>query len=463
MLKKFLKTVEENNIFKKGEGIVVGVSGGPDSISLLHLLYRIRDAYDLNIYVVHLNHQFRGEDADQDAEFVKQFCHDRKIPCFLYSKNISSYSKEKGITFEEAGRAIRYACFYEVLEKVKAQKIAVAQNMDDQAETVLMRLMRGTGLEGIGAMEYIRGKIIRPILNITRKEIENYCSDNNLMARIDKTNLESIYTRNRIRLELIPYIEKNFNKNIKEALCRTAELAREDKDFFDGFVNNVYSDLVIEEKKQIKINIGEFEKQHTAIQNRIIRKVLLNLCGDLKDIQKKHVENLIKFMKNSNTGAQIDLPKEVIAILQYGDVILKKGKDKKTQDFFTYNINIGDEIYIQEMNGYISSKIIGLNEYKYSLKSTDDMYFDADQLSGTLCIRNRKTGDRFNPFGFEGSKKLKDYFIDQKIPKDQRNQVGLVCDDDHILWVTGVRRSNKYKIDKNTKNIVVLTYKEKKW
>ncbi|PAB57624.1 tRNA lysidine(34) synthetase TilS [Anaeromicrobium sediminis] len=456
MLEKFLQTIEEYNLIEVNEKIVVGVSGGPDSISLLHLLFTIKEKYNIQIYGVHLNHKYRGKEADEDAQYVHEFCTKLKIPCYVYSENVEEYSKKKGRSFEEGGRELRYKYFYEVLRKVGAKKIAVAQNLDDQAETMLMRFMRGSGIEGLCAMDYKRDEIIRPILNIRRKEIEKYCERHGLNPRIDKTNLESIYTRNRIRLELIPYISEHFNRNIKETLFRTSELIREDKKFLDECVKESYNRVIKEEVGKVIIDRLEFNKCHKAIQRRIIRECILYICSDLKNIEKKHVEELIKFIGMARSGSTIDLPKNLISLVKYEKVVIKKRENSKNKDFL-YPVEIGKKIYIEELNGYIYGEIVSMDEYNSSNNGKYNMYFDFNETK-ELFIRNRRNGDKFKPLGLNGTKKLKDYFIDEKIPKDERSEIPILVSDDEILWVVGYRRSSLGKVKKNSERILRVSY-----
>lgn len=460
MFEKFLETVEKYNMIKKGEGIVVGVSGGADSVSLLHLLNRIKDEYKLRLYAVHLNHQFRGSEADEDAAYVEKFCEKLGIKSYIYSKNILAYSKNHGITFEEAGRLVRYNLFDQVMNETKSNKIAVAQNMDDQGETLLMRLMRGSGLEGLSAIDYIRdGKIIRPILDISRKDIETYCYENHLMARIDKTNFEMEYTRNRIRLEMIPYIEEHFNPNIKETLSRTTNLIREDHGFINSILEGAYHEAAEEKFGEIKIDRKSFLKHHPAIKKRILRKAIHSFLGDLKNIQNNHIEKLLELIQYGQVGSKIDLPRGICAILGYRDFFIK-WKEKQIEDcHFAYNMDIRHvkEIEIKEIGMHLTVDILeGKNIYEIGLEN-NKKYFDLDKIKEGLVIRNRKNGDRFSPFGMKGTKKLKDFFIDEKIPREERGKIPLVCDGNEIMWVVGHRISGKYKVDEDTKRILVVT------
>ncbi|MDV9687848.1 tRNA lysidine(34) synthetase TilS [Clostridioides difficile] len=211
---KVLSTINKHNLIQKGDKIVLGLSGGPDSVCLLHVLNRLKKDFNIEIYAAHLNHQIRGIEAQKDALYVSKLCEDMGIIFFVKSINVPKYCENEGLSLEEGARKLRYEMFYEIKDKIKANKIAIGHNLNDQAETVMMRIMRGTGLKGLKGIDYIRDNcIIRPILDVERSEIEEYCEAYNLNPRIDKTNLENIYTRNKIRLDLLPYMKDNFNSN----------------------------------------------------------------------------------------------------------------------------------------------------------------------------------------------------------------------------------------------------------
>lgn len=458
MLKKFLSTIEKYEMIQKGDGVVVGVSGGPDSVCLLHLLWRIRDTYQLKIYGVHLNHQLREKDAEEDARYVHQLCEQLDIPVFIFSEDIACYSEEKGISFEEAGRERRYARFYQVMEEQGAHKIAVAQNMDDQAETVLMRFMRGAGIEGLTAIPYVREQqVIRPLLDICRQEIEEYCQMSGLTPRLDHTNFETIYTRNRIRLELIPYIQKHFNPKIKDTLWRTANLLREDSEFIDLEVQRTYEEIVQLDRGAAVIHLDKIIKLHPSIGKRVVRRAIREASGSLMDFEQIHIESILSLAKVRRVGTRIDLPKEMMAEISYDVLIIKKRITINEVPFF-YCLPIGEDVYLKESGGTIQSRIIEWNPTMQIQTHSCKKYFDLDKVQGGMNVRNRRQGDIFWPHGMKGRKKLKDYFIDEKISRENRDQIPLVCDQDEIMWVVGYRTSERYKLDEHTKRVLILEY-----
>ncbi len=460
-IEKFLNTIKTYKLIQKGEGVVIGVSGGPDSICLLHLLWRIRDEYSLKLYGVHLNHQFRGEEARKDALYVKDFCKELNIESFIFSENIDFYAKNKGITFEEAGREWRYKLFDEIAERTGSSKIAVAQNLNDQAETVLMRLMRGSGIEGLSAIDYMRDdKIIRPILNISREEIEKYCEENGLNPRIDKTNFESIYTRNKIRLELIPYMQENFNPNIIETLARNSDIFREDSDYLNKKAYEIFVNISKIKENVVSIDINKFKENHIAIKRRIIRGAIKKIKGDLKNIALTNIDDIIDLANNSNVGAKLNISGDIIIKLGYNNIDIKNKilEHNKIIGDYIYHIELDRKIYLKEIDSTLEVSIISRKDIDYNNKDKNTIYVDAHKVKGKLYIRNRRRGDRFSPLGMKGSKKVKDYFINLKVPKELRSAVPILCDDSNIIWLIGYRMSELYKIDGNTSRTYKITY-----
>ncbi|WP_208985137.1 tRNA lysidine(34) synthetase TilS [Maledivibacter halophilus] len=463
IMEKFLETIEKNNLIEKNEKIVIGVSGGPDSICLLHLIWRLRKDLNIEPFVVHLNHQFRGKEAKKDEKYVEEFCQSLGVKLFIFSYDVSKYSSEKGISFEVGGRELRYGLFHKVAKQTGATKIAIAQNRNDQAETVLMRLIRGAGLDGLTAIDYKRdGNIIRPLLDISRKEIDDYCEKNALMPRIDKTNLEAIYTRNKIRLELIPYIEKNFNPAIIEALWRSSNLLKEDNSCLNLLTEEELQKVVAQKNNnQCLLSKKKFDRLHIAIKKRILRRSIKQVKGDLKDIGFTHIENILDLIHKKNVGSRLDLPGHITVQLGYNSIDIKNNKALEKKNFdFNYKLNIAKTTYIKELSASIKLEIIHGSDINDNTKNLKTAFIDYNKVSGDLTIRNRKRGDRFKPLGMRGSKKIKDYFIDKKVPKEIRNKIPILCDEKGIIWVIGYRMSEEYKVDNQTKKMIKITYME---
>ena len=458
--KRFLKFIKEKNIVKSGDKILVGLSGGPDSVCMLSLLCSIREEEKIEVAAAHINHMLRGEEANKDEEYSKRLCEELGVRFFSRRIDINKYALETGKSSELAGREARYNFFNEIINKINFNKIATAHNANDQAETILMRIMRGTGLEGLGGIPVEReGKYIRPILFMKREEVEQYCKENNLTPHIDATNLERIYSRNKVRLDILPYMKNNFNPNVVETINRMALLLQEDNNFIEEEVNKVYKNNCTEKDNSIVINKILFEK-HNSIVTRVIRKALFTINKSNYDMEMKNIEDIIE-LRNLGTNKKVDLPKGIYAENVYGDIIIKKREvvenrvsnelilDKKD---ILHNEVIFDEYII---NFQVNNNKDIKQENNELIKS-----FDYDKIN-SVTIRFRKDGDRITPLGMKGSKKLKDIFIDMKIPQEKRNKIPLIQFDDDISWIIGVKMSDKFKITKETKKILRISVKRK--
>lgn len=454
LIETVLDTIKKNNMFDKEDKVVVAVSGGPDSLCLLHILYTLSDKLGITLYAAHLNHCLRGNEADKDEEFVRNFCKNINIEFRSKRVDIGKIEKKENLSCESAGRKIRYEFFNEVKEEVGAKKIAIAHNANDQAETILMRIMRGSGLDGLTGIKPVRDHIfVRPLINTTRYEIEKYCFENGLKPRIDKTNFETIYSRNKIRLELIPYIQENFNKDIVTTLNRLSNTIK---------VDNHYLNMISKEKfkkycdiTQEKVIISkEAFLEDKAVISRVLRLCLKELCGSLQDFEKVHIEDIINIQLHS-TGKGIMLPNNIRVLNDYGNIIINKNTKKHIKRIDKYKLNEGNNcISNYNCNVYIEFYCKG----NIKNKNKFIQYFDQDKINGDIILRNRKEGDKFTPLGMKGSKKLKSMFIDLKVLKEKRDDIPLICFGEDIGWVVGYRISELFKVDKNTENIVAIKF-----
>lgn len=426
-------------------------------MALLYVLLDIKEK-NFNIHIAHVNHGVRGEEALADENFVKDLANKLNLPYYSTRVNMDKYAKEKGISSEEAGRELRYGFFRKILNDVGGGKIAVAHNKNDQAETLLMRLFRGTGIDGLKGMDFISGDIIRPILDIERDEIERYLMDRNIETRLDKTNLEPIYNRNRVRLELIPYIEKNFNPNIIDVLWRTSRIASIDSDFLEEYTKKTYG-LIVKKtgKHSIILDKELFLKENQSIQQRIIRNCIIHINGSIQGFTGQHISDILQLFIEGRTGRSIDLIDNIVAKTSYNDCIIEKRKRLKKKNYL-YEIAIGDITYIDELELRIITELTTVDKVNVDNSGRFIKYFDYDKIKKRLYIRNRKAGDRFVPYGMEGSKKIKDYFIDEKIPKDERDLIPILVDNENILWIVGYRISDLYKITDNTERVLKISF-----
>ena len=316
MEKQVLNTIKKYNLIENGDKVVIGVSGGPDSITLLDVLLKIKKKgiISFNIVVCHINHLIRKE-AIEDENYVKDYCKKNNIECYIKRAKVEEISKKEKLGTEETGRKVRYDFFKEILEKTNSNKIATAHNKNDNVETVLMNIIRGSGTTGLKGIEAKRDNLIRPLIQIERTEIEEYCISNNLNPRIDKTNLENTYTRNKVRNMLIPYIKENFNSNIIEAINRLSDLAKEEDRYLENKTKEKYEEILLEKQKnRIVLDLKIFNILEDVIKSRLVLYTINELFGTKNGIEKKHIEDIIKLCSN-NIGNKYLIPNKKVKIM----------------------------------------------------------------------------------------------------------------------------------------------------
>ena len=320
MLKEeVLKTIETYNLIEKNDKIVIGVSGGPDSICLLHVLYGLKEKLGIEIVVAHVNHMLRDV-ADLETEYVQSFCKKLGIECYVKKADILEISKTQKKGTEEVGRQVRYDFFDEVAKKTNSNKIATAHNSNDRAETVILNILRGSGLSGLKGIEPIRdNKYIRPLINTDRQDIENYCNDNKLEPKYDKTNNENIYTRNKVRNTVIPYIKKEFNPNIIKTINRLSSLATEENEYLQAITKQEFENLLIEKTENNILDLHKFNSLNLVIKRRLILYTINEVLHTTNGIEKVNIDDIIKLCKN-NIGNKYLMPIKEIK------VYVKKGK-----------------------------------------------------------------------------------------------------------------------------------------
>ncbi len=459
IFEKVLSTINKHELIQKGDKIVVGLSGGPDSVCLLHILSRLKEELDLEIYAAHLNHQIRGIEAQKDAFYISKLCEEMGITFFIKSINVPEYCEKNGVSIEEGARKLRYEMFYEIKNNTRANKIAIGHNLNDQAETILMRMMRGTGLQGLKGIEYIRdGVIIRPILNIERNDIEEYCKQNKLNPRIDKTNLESIYTRNKIRLELIPYMKDNFNSNIIESIVRMGNSLRSDNDYIESEALIKFKEVSNIKSDSVEINLKPYINLHNSMKVRILRNSIKHILGDTNFIDQRHIDDIIELEDESKIDKVINLPRGIYVYRKKNSIILTNKEIVIEEIEFCYNIPSNGFIKVKEIGTIIETQVVSINKYKRSKSDKSCNWFDFNKIKGGIVVRNRRSGDKIKLSG--GSKKIKDLFIDIKIPKEDRCKVPVIADDQGILSVGNFRNSENYKIDEETKEVLKVSFKK---
>ena len=429
LYREILEKNRKDNLIVENDKIVVGFSGGPDSVFLVEMLMKLKKSINFDIVLVHINHLLRGENSDGDEKFSLEYGKKKGLQVFSRKINITVLGKKMGLTLEEAGRKARYDLFKEILRETGANKIALAHNKDDQLETFMFRLTRGAGLEGLEGIIAKRDMYIRPISEIYKKDIIKYLNDNNISYRIDETNFENEFTRNSIRLDLIPFIEKRYNPKFKDKLYSLIEEIRE--------VNRV---LEIKFEKYMVNNKLSIEKLK-QLDKYLLSKVLIQYLYSYGIEVSRNKIQLIEDILHKGGSKDISLNREFIL--------------KKDYDFLTVEKNIKKESQL-EIPGHV---IFG--EYVIEASLTDQILYDSENFytnlktGDKLKIRSRQDGDRMIPIGMISEKKIKDILINEKVPKEKRDTIPLVVYNGEIVWIAGIKGNEKYK-NSDYKNCVKL-------
>lgn len=446
MIKKVYEFAKVNRMLEPGDRIVVGLSGGADSVCLLKVLIELGKKKTITLHCIHLNHMIRGEEAVRDEEYCVNMCKELNVPIKVVRRDVPAFSREHGLTMEEAGRKIRYQEFEILASEINANKIAVAHHQNDQAETVLFNMFRGTGIRGLAGIGPVNGNIIRPLLSVTRREIEEFLNKNNVEYMTDSTNNCNDYIRNRIRNEILPVVSEHINSdcigNINQAalICAKADV------YIRKQARTAYLQCVKEEKGIYKIIIQKFCEYDEIIREYIVREIFEKIYTSLKDVSFIHISGVCGLL-NREVGKIINLPANIVAVKSYEEIVLKESTDVKME-------KVPLPQYMVEIIPW---------EKSYEIEKNDcTKYFDYDKIKFTLEFRTRKTGDYLTIDSHNGKKKLKDYFIDMKVPKEERDNIPVLADGNHILWVVGYRISEYYKISESTKQVVKVSVRENK-
>ena len=449
-IKRVKEYIREHRMTEAGDGILAAVSGGADSICLLLVLKELEAELGIRLAAFHLHHGLRGEEADRDEAYVRELCTALGVPLVVIHEDVRAAALEYGWSEEEAGRILRYHHLEQTANELNCTKIATAHHRDDQAETVLMNLFRGSGLKGLGGIRPVRGNIIRPLLNVSRKEIESYLYKKKVNWCEDSTNGETVYQRNKVRNVLLPWIGQEINPQAASRVVKMAEFAAQADAYFEEQTEKLLGECACGSTDSVQIPVKVLDEQPDILKSYVIRAMIRRAAGSEKDISGRHVE-AIAGLTGPGGGREADLPYGLKAIRGYEFLeICKKSSDKADVQKEKSGCNL--EIRIETRTF----------EWKKDMeipKNECTKWFDYDTIVGRLVVRTRKTGDYI---GIGGGKRklLKRFFIDEKIPEERRDEVLLLADGDHILWIFGHRISEDCKITDKTRRILeVRVYK----
>jgi tRNA(Ile)-lysidine synthase len=451
------KTIKKYAMLSPGELVLAAVSGGADSTALLLCLHRLSDEFSISIAVAHLNHRIRGAEGDADQEFVRQLSLKLSLPFFPEVIEIKKQAAETKENLEQFARRARYAFLRKTASMLNAQKIAVGHNLNDQAETVLFRLLRGSGIQGLSAIHpIVGGVVIRPLLNCTRAAIIEYLNHKGASYREDSTNKDPGFTRNRIRQELLPFLEKNYNPRLVQTLGRTAGLARGAWSFIESEAKSAFETIHAITDEGISLPVAEIAKFHPELQKQILRCALKSCLGSLHNITSQHINSILSLCGKKQSGTRVALPGGSMAIRQFGNLSMLKGKFWASPEF-KYSLNIPGECFIPDIKAVFSARVLPMAPERLKEKSPGKAFLDMAAMPPILTIRSRVPGDRY---GGPGHRKVKKMLIDGKIPLVQRPFLPMVVAGNSVVWIPGFRPAQEFRVKPASEMCVVLEFRE---
>lgn len=442
LLDKVRKTITDNNLLEIGDNVICAVSGGADSVCLLHVMQALKKEFRLNVYVANVNHMIRGEESHRDSDFVKSICKAADLTCFYREYDVKTIAKERKLGEEECGRILRYEFFDEIAKEIGNAKIATAHNLNDNAETILFRLIRGSSAHGLSGISYKRGNIIRPILNISRSEIEEYLLLNGISWCTDSTNLLPIYARNKIRLKVIPELN-SVVKNSEKRIVSAARLINDDDKYLSSIADNALSECFFKDY----LLLSAFNKYELPIKRRIVSRILS--VWKMKEITSEKIEDFINYT-SKESGKRYDINSDSYLEKSYDRICCRMREHVVETEF-----SICEETSFNYETFKINIKITNIPPDK---SGNTVAVFDADKLSFPLKIRFRKKGDKMKIKGMLGTKKISDIFSDDKIDRVKRDKIPLVLKDNEIIFLGGLRQAPFYEIDNRTEKYLSIEY-----
>lgn len=488
LIDRVRQSVECRGLLGRGQSVVVGVSGGPDSLCLLHLLCRLAGEYELSLHVAHLNHCLRGEESEADANFVREVATDWGLPCTIERVEVLSVAEQHGLAMEEAARRARYSFLGRVAEGVDARTVAVGHNADDQAETILMHWLRGSGLAGLRGMlpsislgEYrlfqahpsshlAEVRLVRPLLEVTRDEIEAYCGYYGLKPCFDRSNLDRTYFRNWLRHEVLPLLATH-NPNIREVLRRSARVIADDYALLRSLLDETWPRLALEdEPDRIAFRLEEWRALPASLQRSTIREAVHRLRRSLRDISFLHVENAVHVARHGATGNHSTLPGGLMLAVTYDRLVIGEAPALPISPDWPLlpagsqgrAIRIPGRTELPGSEWVLRAELLKADQLPSTWASNPEPWtevLDAESAGRTLWLRTRMPGDQFQPFGMQGhTMKLGDFLTNQKVPRHLRDCLPLLVREQEIVWVCGLRLDERFRVRDQTTQVLFLAF-----
>lgn len=449
----FSGAIQRHAMLQQGDIVLVGLSGGPDSICLLHLLRGIREGLNLTLHAVYVNHNLRPDEVPAEITFCEKTCRELRINFIVKSVDVAGHQKNQALSRQEAARDLRYKAFDEAAYEIGASKIALAHNADDQAETIFMRLIRGSGPRGLAGIPPKRGRIIRPLIETERSLIEQFLVTEDLPSVTDSSNLKQDYLRNRFRLSLMPELKK-INPNLLNTVRTTASILQEEEGYLEIIVTRTLMKLISRKTThRIELFLSPLERLEPVILRRVLRRAIDATAG-LRGIGFLHIEDIIHLLKNGKPGDRIYLPKGMRVIREYAFLTITSEEPVRISE---YLLRPGDEVAVVGAGVVIRASLEegpGFPDDPGDGKSS--VLLDAGKMTFPLMIRARECGDFFYPHGFGKRKKLQDYLVDEKVPRDERGQIPVLLSGSDIIWIAGYRSDERFRPSDDTKKYLRL-------
>ncbi len=470
LLEEFADYCCREKLVSEGDSVLLAVSGGPDSLALLDLFDRLREDWNLKLGVFHLDHCLR-EDASKEAEFVRQQCDKRDINCWLEEVDVKEVKKRRGGSTEEIARELRLSLIYKYLRREEMDRAALGHQANDRAETIIFNLVRGAGMNGLSGISPCSNHwgypFIRPLLDFTRNQLENYCDSRSLEPRIDRSNFSLDYDRNKIRQKLIPYLENNFNPELVQILNSMAELISEEHEFLNGLAKRCFRQHAeIENEHRIDVEYEPLKDLDRVLRRRLWRLIVEKLLGSTEGFYRDHIEMMEEILRKAGRESKsrdYHLPAGVLVREEYGVLSFRDQVWQKLNESDDYHIRVEEPGEIELPGGdNLRLEIQNLPEdWRDQAENPETAFLDAEAISWPLTIRTRRPGDRFQPLGMSGRKKLKDFFIDEKVPRHRRDKIPLLVDNSgKIIWIVNMRCDHRFRVASATEKILRVDFRK---